>query len=88
MTASSDDLVFRALARMRPAAPDAIHSASVRARCHAALARQRRLGAGRVEARVARGRTMELAVVGGAALFYVSLVIREALAAPGGLWPL
>jgi len=88
MTAPSDDLVLRALARMTPAVPDAIHSASVRGRCHAALARQRRRNASRVQARVARGRTVELAVVGGTALLYVSLVVRQALEAHGGAWPL
>jgi len=65
MTEPSDDLVLRALARMTPAAPDAIHSASVRAQCHAALARRRRRNESRAGAGVARGRAMELVVVGG-----------------------
>jgi hypothetical protein len=87
MSQSSDDPALRELARLMPAAPDAVHSASVRARCHAALARRRRRQDADVERPLGRGRLLELVVVGGVALLYVSLVVRDALAVHAGFWP-
>ncbi len=85
MTEPSDDLVSRQLLRLTPVEPDAARGERVRARCHAALARQRRrrrLAA--VGVRVTVGRMVELAAVAGVIVLYVSLVIRSALAAYGG----
>ena len=64
--------------------PDETHSAIIRARCHAALARRRREQARR-EARGAFGQRVELAAIGASNLIYVSVVIRNALAIYGFL---
>ena len=85
MIVVSDDPVLRQLSRMTPAVPDAAHTASVRARCHATLARQRRRQDASGELRANRGGPLELAVIGGFALAYVSLVVYHALAIHGAL---
>ena len=79
MNLQSDDPLFRQLARLAPVVPDEVHSASVRARCHAALARRRRKHQLAAEVRVARLWRWELAVAGGFAAVYLSVVIQQAL---------
>jgi hypothetical protein len=75
------DPLLRGLQRLPAPAPDDIHSTSVRARCHAALARRRRAEIRRADAR--RSRPYDMAVVGGFTLVYLLLVIYDALSAYG-----
>ena len=82
MNLASDDPLFRQLSRLAPVVPDDVHSNSVRARCHAALGRQRRRRGPAAEVRVTR-RCWELAVAGGFAAVYLSAVIQQALAMYG-----
>lgn len=82
MTAPSDDSVFQQLERLPPAAVDAAHSAAVLARCHAALARQRRPTASGNVTRMPQ-RYFGLAGAGTFAMIYVFLVIHDALATYG-----
>ena len=78
MTQWSDDPVFRQLAGMTPLLPEATHRASIRERCHAALARQRRnMG---TETRTVRRRTLEFAGIGTFTVVYVVVVIHDMLA--------
>lgn len=87
MTVPSDDPIFRQLARLTPTAPDATHSAAVRARCHAALDRQRRL---RVEGDSVRAprRLVTLIGAGAFAIVYVLAVIHNATSMYGPLPPM
>ncbi len=80
MTHSPSDPLLRQLAGTTPNAPEAIYSASVRARCHAALARQHRRREVSAAPRADRGGLVEVAAASGFALLYVSLVIQRALA--------
>jgi len=83
---TSDDAngpMLRILARLPAAAPDALRSERVRARCHAVLARRQPR-----EARSGNGvglarRVIEPALVGGFCLCYVSAVILDALRSQG-----
>jgi hypothetical protein len=83
MTFDDDrDPILRQLARLPVATPEADRSERVRARCAAGLARRHtapnRIAAG------GRGRPLlELALVGGLCVFYLSVVIGDALR----LWP-
>ena len=79
MNLQSDDPLFRQLARLAPVVPDEVHSASVRARCHAALARRRRKHQLAAEVRVPRRWRWELAVTVGFAVVYLAVVIQQAL---------
>ena len=80
MNQQPDDPLFRQLARLAPVVPDEVHSASVRARCHSALARRRRrMHQPAADGRVARRWTWELAVAAGFAAVYLSAVIQQAL---------
>ena len=77
----SDDPVIRQLAGMTPLLPDATRRAGVRARCHAALARQRRhMDA---ETRAVRRRALEFAGIGTFAIVYVAVVLHDMLASYG-----
>jgi hypothetical protein len=82
MNAPLIDPMLRNLGRLPAAEPDAIHSASVRAQCHAALGR-------RLRAKIRRtggaplGRPYGMAVVGGFTLGYLLLVIYDALSVYG-----
>lgn len=82
MTARPDDPLFRQLERLASAAPDATHSAAVRARCHAALARRRCPRAQSDEAKAPR-RYLALVGAGTFAMAYVVVVIHDALAMYG-----
>jgi len=77
----SDDPVFRQLAGMTPLLPDATHRAGVRARCHAALARQRRHI--EAETRAVKRRSLEFAGIGTFTVVYVAVVIHDMLASYG-----
>ena len=80
MNLQSDDPLFRQLARLAPVVPDDVHSASVRARCHSALARRRRrMHQPAADVQVARRWRWELAVAAGFAAVYLSVVIQQAL---------
>ena len=117
MNLASDDPLFRQLSRLTPVVPDDVHSASVRARCHAALARQRRRRgpepfslscseqpteiapkvsrsglvwlyeevrtAPAADLHASRRWRWELAVAGGFAAVYLSVVIQQAMAMYG-----
>jgi hypothetical protein len=79
MNLQTDDLLFRQLARLAPLAADDVHTDSVRARCHAALARQCRNARAAAGVRVVRGWSWELVFVCGCAAIYLSAAIQQAL---------
>ena len=79
MNLQTDDLLFRQLARLAPVDADDVHTASVRTRCHAALARQRRSAGAAAGDRVAQGWSWELVFACGCAGVYLSAVIQQAL---------
>ena len=76
-----DDSVFRTLARLPAATPDAARSDRVRTRCHAVLSRHR-LATERAAAR-SRARSLAPALVGGFCLTYLTAVVVGALRAHG-----
>ncbi len=83
MSGDDNETVLRILSRLPMATPDASRSERVRARCHTVLARrQRRAMRAGNRARL-RPRALELALVGGFCVCYVSAVILEALWARG-----
>ena len=79
MNLQTDDLLFRQLARLAPVEADDVHTASVRARCHAALSRQRRNSGPAAGVPVARRWSWELVFACGCAAIYLSAVIQQAL---------
>lgn len=82
MTHGAVDPLFRQLAGLKSEAPDPTHRASVRARCHAALARQRRkpkAGAESAESPVTRPRRFEVALAAALAVVYLAAVVSDAL---------
>jgi hypothetical protein len=83
MSGDANETVLRILSRLPMATPDASRSERVRARCHTVLARRQRraMGAGNRARLVPRA--LELAIVGGFCVCYVSAVILEALWARG-----
>jgi hypothetical protein len=78
-----DDPVFRQLGRLAPAVPDPAHSARVRARCHAGLARRRRQHEASARPPAANGAPLAVALVGSLSLIYLAVVIGHALAIYG-----
>jgi hypothetical protein len=79
MSGDANETVLRILARLPMATPDASRSERVRARCHTVLTRrQRRAMRAGNRARPAP-RALELALVGGFCVCYLSAVILEAL---------
>jgi hypothetical protein len=84
MTEPSNGLLQSQLDVLTRVVPDPIYSERVRARCHAALARQRGRDARRT-ARASRLRRLEVVLVGGFTFVYVVAVVFHALASYGVL---
>ena len=83
MPGDANETVLHILSRLPIATPDASRSERLRARCHTVLARRQRK-AMRAGNRVRQAsRALELALVGGFCVCYVSAVILEALWARG-----
>jgi hypothetical protein len=83
MSGDDNETVLRILSRLPMATPDASRSERVRGRCHTVLARRQRR-AMRAGNRARRApRALELALIGGFCVCYVSAVILEALWARG-----
>ena len=74
----SGDWLFERLAALPTGTPDAARSDRVRRRCHAALTR-RRESLRRTAPPPTRRQILELAIVWGFCLVYLSAVIRDAL---------
>jgi hypothetical protein len=70
------DPAIRLMERLPRAAPDPARAARTRARCHAALGRQRAV---RRTARQVRARAWESALVAGVCAAYLTEVVRSAL---------
>lgn len=84
MTDPSNDVLWSQLEALTPVVPDPIYSQSVRARCHAALARQRGRDA-QGNTRVSRIGRLDVVLVGGFTFVYVVAVVLDALASYGVL---
>jgi hypothetical protein len=83
MTGVPIDPMLRQLGRLTLVEPDPTHSAAVRARCHAALARQLRRQKASTDRRLSGSRPVELALAATFSVIYLSGVIRSALAIYG-----
>ena len=80
MTGVPIDPVTSRLGGLTSIDPDAVHSAAVRARCQAVLARQRRSREAGAGAPAVGARRFELALACSFSLIYLTGVIRNALA--------
>jgi hypothetical protein len=79
------DPILRLLADLRPMAPSAALDRRVISRCHASLARQRRLQAAAAQSRAVRARVVELTMAAGIGVYGVSAaieIVRLTLLAP------
>ena len=85
MTEFATDPLDRQLRRLTPSAPNDLHSASVRARCHAALARRHRHSDAGAGAAWSIASTLETVLVGGVAVAYFALVVYDALQVYGAV---
>lgn len=79
MSGDANETVLRILSRLPMATPDASRSERVRARCHTVLARRQRKAMHAGNRASQAPRALELALVGGFCVCYVSAVILEAL---------
>jgi hypothetical protein len=83
MPGDANETVLRILSRLPMATPDPARSERVRARCHIVLARRQRRAMRTGNRPRQAPRALELALVGGFCVCYVSAVILEALWARG-----
>ena len=79
MSGDANETVLRILSRLPMATPDAARSEQVRTRCHTVLARRQRRAIRAGSRGPQAPGALELALVGGFCVCYVSAVILEAL---------